>query len=282
LHVLTAEIRPGRGSVVLAVHTGVAHEGKIDQEAFSGFLFGFGEMDDDYRQRAMAHGDQFDGQGLIAGVDGEGIPKFWEVNGSSMKLLPSELEQIVPQPRSANENLRLEFDITPEGEAVLKVTDALNGILLSEAFYHLPDPKSLAGNVALIAHKGAGKDNVSFWFENLHVSGSKLHSIPERVLGPVINTELTQQQDTLKIAAQLAAADSSLLFPVLLEYRKMGTEGHWDKVFVHAADSGNIAVFQVENLENNALEYRVSCPDLDEALGEPHYFEGKIPKPVLE
>ena len=82
------------------------------------------------------------------------------------------------------------------------------------------DGQRLIGNVAIAAHPGqiSGDDECGvYWFNALKLSGTRFKQMPERSFGPILATQYTLHENTLKMTAQLAPvsvedADSARLF----------------------------------------------------------------------
>ncbi len=123
------------------------------------------------------------------------------------------------------------------------------------------------------------RGNVTFWFKDWKVSGSKVEAYEDRAWGPVLFTQYTLSRRVLKLKAQMPPVGNGCRV-VGLEVRDSGTE-RWRPVDEAVIDPlARTATFRVGNWDDTRdTPYRVVYP-LVSAGGtmEEHYFTGTIRK----
>ena len=115
--------------------------------------------------------------------------------------------------------------------------------------------EKLIGNIALVSHPGTGEQPGSFWFNNLKVAGDKLMNTSE-TSGPVISSQYTLSNNTLKITAQLAPIAITDPQEVLFEINK---EGSWQEIAqAKIITPGYTATFKINDWESTLdTPYRI-------------------------
>ena len=146
------------------------------------------------------------------------------------------------------------------------------------------DGQRLIGNVAIAAHPGqiSGDDECGvYWFNALKLSGTRFKQMPERSFGPILATQYTLHENTLKMTAQLAPvsvedADSARLF--------INKADEWNLVSTGAViRPGNTVQLRVENWDSSKdVPFRVEYVAKDwDGTRKIHAWSGIIRKEPL-
>lgn len=185
---LTGRVKESNGSMTLRVKTGVL--GKLDSlnsDAASGFLIGVGDSMD-YRSSALIHHSRGAGSGLFVGIDTQGNLFIRDQENNDSLLAHTNISKKI------GKEVELRLGIHSDGDTknVLEISAFSNdGEEINHLRYESLSNADIAGNIALVSHPGTGENPASFWFRNLHISGSRLEQIPERNLGPIISAQYT-------------------------------------------------------------------------------------------
>ena len=165
----------------------------------------------------------------------------------------------------------------------VKAIDPATGEVISSAAKTVA-PERVLGNVALVSHPGSqqqGKSPALFSFAGWSLDGDAIEHDATHALGPIIATQYTLSEGTLKVSAQLLpmAEDD----PTMLQLQAL-KDGGWVTVATadFAAPHYN-AVFTVNNWdETKDTPFRVTYR-LGGSLNEPAYFwSGTIRKDPVE
>jgi hypothetical protein len=223
VHLLTRSLKRNRGSFTVRILTGqidAAHT--PSEDSWTGFLIGCGGGQVDYRLSALTHHKPAADGGLLAVVNGHGIPSFrdnsidyagegtWNVSGS---LDPADVPVCASETTNVRESRTLlqgSAILELHGEyrngaclLVLNVMDQVTGELVGTARIDNVPEDAVDGSIALVSHLGPVDSRNGFWFRELYIAGSKVAGDDSRVFGPVLGTQYTLSRGILKLTAQM-------------------------------------------------------------------------------
>ncbi len=206
---LTQEILPTPGSLLLEVELGPLQPDLKMEEGWAGLRIGTRGNFSDYRDDAIF------GRGVNCGVTTDGRLFIADLSASAPTLDPSK-------------PIRLRLTSEP-GTLTITAFDP-TGPVLSEYKRERVPADWLPGLVALVCSHGPVRrsperstaadfgfaarphtergGNVRYWFKNLKVSGSQVAPRPERAWGPLLFNQFTLSNKTLKMTVQLAPLNS--------------------------------------------------------------------------
>jgi alkaline phosphatase D len=239
-HLINYRLVDNNGDFFAKVDGGAIQSSQNEDAAY-GFLLGAGSKLDVWGA-SLIQQKTGPGAGLFAGITAAGYLFVKDMeSGKDLKVLKTELLK--------NKDLSIETNYENStytlsvkyGEKKLSLTDI--------------DRERLIGNIALVSHPGTGENPGSFWFNNLEVSGSKLHKLDETA-GPIISTQYTMNNNILKMTAQMAPIGKTDPQEVFLEVEK---EGNWQEISkTKIITPGYTATFRVTNWDSSTdLPYRV-------------------------
>ena len=220
VHLLTHRLTAD-GTASLRVRTGILGDAEaVTPTAESGFLIGAGQGMD-YRAAALIHRNGGPGAGLFVGIDGQG------------RLFIRDLEQARPVRRSQTGGrggrvfqfallARSEASVGRPTDVLLELTTVpLAGgpciITLSavsvgsekrraQVTYAI-NAERLLGHVGLVCHPGVNDDGragrARFWYRDWSVGGDRFIEEAQRNCGPILSTQHTLSEKTLKMTAQM-------------------------------------------------------------------------------
>jgi phosphodiesterase/alkaline phosphatase D-like protein len=239
-HLINYRLADNNGDFLAKVDGGALQSSQNEDAAY-GFLLGAGPKLDVWGA-SLIQQKTGPGAGLFAGITAAGnlFVKDME-SGKDLKVLQTELlkdKALNIETKSENSSYTLTLKY---GDQKLSVTDI--------------DRERLIGNIALVSHPGTGENPGSFWFNNLEVSGSKLHKLDETA-GPIISTQYTISNTILKMTAQMAPVGKTDPQEVFLEVEK---EGNWQEISkTKIITPGYTATFRVTNWDSSTdFPYRV-------------------------
>jgi phosphodiesterase/alkaline phosphatase D-like protein len=207
VHLLTRQLGSGTGDIEISVRVARVGGGPIGKgQGSTGFRIGIQGPLDDYRNALIY------GTGLEVGITASGglfIGKVEDAKAGAIELTGDVIE------------LRLSAKPHAKGYAVaLLVYDDTNK-KLGELRREDITADQLVGNVALVANfgrpaprgkrQGAGKAaGAGRWsFADWKVSGSKVESHDDRAFGPILFSQYTLSQGTVKLTAQMAPVSTT-------------------------------------------------------------------------
>lgn len=280
LHMIDKCISEITGTIKMTVITGrVDDYPPMSESDWTGFLIGAGDLEMDYRARALIHKNHGNGGGIIAAINGKGYPVFID-NESGNIIDPADYSGN-PIPISQMQPVSLNLELLPRGnQYVLKVTashinnpdESVSSNIMIE------DPNRLTGNIALIANGGANSNGQSFWYTDWKVSGSKIITIREQQHGPVMGVLYTVSHNILKLTAQLAPVSVADEQEVSMEMVDKET-GKWEEITTsQILLPGYIAQFRINQWNPGTdVPYRIKYNLRDEkGRLKAYYFHGTI------
>ncbi|WP_163379733.1 alkaline phosphatase D family protein [Cyclobacterium sp. SYSU L10401] len=255
LHCLTHQLGSGSGNFSLQVNLRwLNSDSKGLPEAHTGFRLAAKGKFEDYRSAAVF------GQGLDAGINGQGFLFIGEKTGTQQLSLDGEI------------TLKLEGS---GNELQLKAQHPENGKLLAMLTYSQPEA-TWEGNLALLAHMPVDDTAApSVSFSDWQISGDKITGDEAQAFGPICFAQYTLHHGILKLAAQLAPVAG---IPDLQLSLQTQQNGQWETLQRAIPDPlGRVAHFRQENwIAEKATPYRVKL-DLPLKSGiKSYYYTGTI------
>ncbi len=262
----------------------------------AGLLLGAGGEAIPYQLSALCHTRPAPDGGLAVGVDAAGrvvfrdnetnhTPGNWSVGG---RLKEGEFETLTAAERSdpvrgrpMPETFRLHLTAQPEGVAytlLVEVFDATRGELWSSATLQGVTPALVEGNLSIFSHLSANAQGTGWSFRGWRAWGEKILLHTERDFGPVLATQFTVHNRTLKLTAQmppLGDDDASAAHLATLE------NGEWcTRASAQLEEDAYVFAFRVEDWDSSRVcEYRVTY---DLRLGPEQttecHWQGTIPR----
>ena len=280
LHLLSLRMNPEARPFKISVITGsISKSGKLNDDAFSGFLIGAGAHLDQ-RAAALIHHAPGPEGGILLGMDGRGRAVVRSMEKEGYPVLASS-EDKPAKKRNKNLILLKGFSAADGYHLILEIKSPKKSPGISTVEYVIDDPQTLAGNIALVSHPGTGENTTSFWYDKWIVSGTKINPLAERPCGPIISTQHTLSNGTLKLTAQLMPVGKTDSKTVSLEIRK---DGKWQEIAeAELVVPGYSATFKIDNWEDDQpWDFRAAYK-LKDSKGQlnSHYWGGTImPDPV--
>lgn len=223
----------------------VEFTGQADQSAkvVGGFIIGTRDEVGDWRRRAL-----FPQQGVRVGINAQGYA-----------VIDDTLSD-----KSLNMARPIDIEIAYDAKlTTLSVTAQSNRQRVSAQ--KKIDPQAVAGGVALIAQaprkrpNAQGQDAMTWQFQRVTLDGGGIHVHPDRTFGPILWSQYTLSDRTLKMNVQMPPIGQGDAQSVTLETDL----GHgWQ----HAADApidpdARTALFRIENWPSEKdVPYRVVYP----------------------
>ena len=267
VHLLTRQIGDGRGPFQMSVRVG-----RLDGKAFGegkgsvGFRIGIKGPLDEYRNNLIF------GSGLDAGLTADG------------RLFIGDLPAPDGTPiRTDAKNISLNLVVVGtqgDGNLVfLAAHDADTKELLGEARLEGVPDKRLAGNIALVANFGVPRrrrqrgeghpaGTGAFWFSVWTLDGDKVDVHNDRAFGPILFSQYTLHEGTLKLTAQMppiGEQDSQTVRMQLKEGNDWKTVGEEP---IHP--QARTATFRVENWDaTKDVLYRLLYNEVDQIARNP-------------
>jgi alkaline phosphatase D len=260
LHLTDKYVDEKPGNLHMTVLTGrISELTNLDASSFSGFLVGAGDLQMDWRARALIHNNHGNEGGIIAALNGTGKIVF--IDNETGKYLESSASIDQDLPLRADRPVKLELQMDPRGNTcvlTLRASYADKGKTLSSSTIIIDRPDKMTGNIALIASGGADNNGQSFWYKDWEIKGTKLTSAPEQQLGPIIGTLYTLSNKILKLTVQIAPV--SFADEQVVELDLMDKRMHrWKKISSsQLVIPGYTAHFRVDPWDSiNKVDYRI-------------------------
>ncbi len=270
VHLLTRRLGAGEGDLVMSVRTGLVEAGgKVSPQSAAGFLIGVGR-ELDYRAAALAHHSPGPGGGLFAAIDGSGAMFIRDFSQTPTDDQPDG--DLARQSRGAGtpKEVELRLAVKPvSGKYTLTIAshDPQSGKQIGSVILKDIEPERLVGNLALVSHPGGGSTAGRFWFRDWRVSGSKVAMYDDQLCGPILCTQYTLHENTLKLTAQMMPVGDNDNSTVSLQVM---TDGTWQTAaFTKIVVPGHTAPFRVDRWDSTRdTPYRVVY---DLRLGDNQY-----------
>lgn len=279
LHIIDRYLSDRQGSIHMQVTTGLIKKAGTEvEETWSGFLVGAGNLDMDYRRRAMIHGVPGNQGGLIVALDVQGdILVIDNETGQQIQRIEPADKRVHDMRRKVS----FYFELETRDDAyrcIISARDTENDYEINRLETTLEPIHEVDGNMALICNGG------TFWFNDWHIHGSKVRYERNQQLGPVIGIQYTISDQKLKLTAQLAPISESdeqvAILQVLDKKNKKWIEVSSSQVNL----PGYTATFTIGEWDTRVShDYRVLY-HLDDEKGSriPYYYYGMIVKDPVE
>lgn len=319
VHLLTHRLGEQQESLVMSVRTGLIDaSNRFEGAAFNagtGFLIGAGGRTMDYRAAALVHHSPGPAAGFFVGVNGRGKPFVLDFEEPLKFGEKPPLDAMLPADRKTEIHRGVLNDVTitvtlaPQGDQYQISVSAINhetGEDLGTTTVAVAAER-VVGNLALVSHPGGEQKSARYWFRDWNeerrkfekwagatarfwyrdwkISGGKLEPEPDHAVGPVLSTQYTLHQGTLRLTAQffpVGEADASSADLELFEV------GRWSKVAnAEIVTPGYTATFVVPDLNpRQSLDYRVvyrnGPTEGDDSQGASSVFSGTIQKDPVD
>ncbi|KPK82384.1 MAG: hypothetical protein AMS27_14610 [Bacteroides sp. SM23_62_1] len=286
LHMIDKYISEKTGNINISVLTGRIDDLQLLHESdWTGFLIGAGNLEMDFRTRALIHKNHGNTGGIIAALNGKGNIVF--IDNETGNIIPSTIQSNQPIILSKARTVRLDLELLPQGNQYflsLKATYIDDRNKMASSSIIVENSGILTGNIALIANGGYNNKGQSFWYDKWNVRGSKITTVKEQQFGPVMGVFYTVDQNTLTLTAQIAPVSAADEQEISLEIIDDIT-GEWEQLaLTQIMIPEYIAVFRLKDWspESNT-DYRIKYQIRDHrgAL-KVCYFYGNIMKNPVE
>lgn len=260
LHMTDTYIADKSGNVHMSVLTGrISEYFTVNESDYTGFLIGAGDLEMDYRARALIHNNHGNEGGIIAGLNGSGRIIF--IDNETGGIIESTENQGRLLPLRSDVPLKLDLKLNPRGNTsvlTLKAEDPGDDKRSISSSIIIDQTSKLTGNITLIANGGADNTGSSFWYSNLEIDGSKLMNDPDQQFGPIIGILYTLSNNILKLTVQLAHlsdADDQVVYLDLIDKKTH----HWRTVSsAQLVTPGYTAHFRIDPWDSlNVVDYRI-------------------------
>jgi alkaline phosphatase D len=261
---LTRDVATREGTLEVSVRLGrLEGETRPLGEGFVGFRLGIHGAFHDYRDSAVR------GTGLQAGISGDG------------RLFVGTLGEDAPRLPSVNGPVVLRLQARPGGStppvSEVTLTARAEGRPVVSLVREDVPSEWLTGGLAVVASAGEVRPTPTppemlpgfgerwgtergghyrFWFEDLHVGGTRVDAHPERGFGPILFALHTLSRGVLKLTAQLAPLDEP---GATVELQATRPGGGWRSVATATVDAASrTATFRVPHWDDSRdTPYRV-------------------------
>lgn len=204
VHLTCWQIQRPQGGLTVSVRAGVAGAAAGSRRppatAFAGLLIGAADGDLDPRAACLVQSTPGPDGGYLLGVDGSGVLFLRE---HSEREDRKQKTALLAAGAAVLDDVRLTLTIKRRGRVSRltgRATDAAGTELGTVVLDDVPTA-ALRGNLALVSHRGDGKERARFWFDDWQAEGKMLVHHPERALGPIVAAFHTLSRGTLKLSA---------------------------------------------------------------------------------
>jgi len=283
VHMLSRFLTEKPGNLNMEMYTGLVDEKSVlDAGHWCGFLIAAGDLEMDYRGRALVHRNHGKAAGYIAAVNGEG--KIIFIDNETGDIINNEQESGSPVLFSGGRNVKLNLELVRAGEKYELIMSAMNQGNEISAKISISDVDRLTGNIAIVANGGGNTKEDSFWFSNWIINGSKLKLIQEQRFGPVLGVLYTISEGSLKMSVQMPPISPADAQEVILEVVDMET-GEWKRVSSsQIIIPGYVAVFRLDAWnDSEAHDYRIVYPLYNEnGVIKEYFYYGLIARDPID
>jgi len=262
VHSLTHQLKEGDGDFSMQARLGLS-EGQTtsaSEVAFVGFKFGAVGHRNDYRSNILHDLESGFAEELI-----QEPPLLAGFTTEGRLLIGSEFSEQVLSSDHMKDAV-LELDVVYAAKvAKVRLTVSVSNQEIA-AFDSTIEREFLSGNVALACHglnpprvkRRDAKDlnHPKFWFSDWNVSGEKFSSHPEQTFGPILWSQYTLHENTLKLMAFFVPMETEANKTAELQVRS-GTS--WNTVAESTIEPlSRAALFRVDNWDSTVdQDYRV-------------------------
>ncbi|MGH8019345.1 MAG: alkaline phosphatase D family protein [Opitutaceae bacterium] len=273
VHVLTRQLGERRGNFAMSARLGRAGGGAFGGGQGSvGFRVGIEGPLREYRNSLIF------GEGLDAGIGGDGVLFIGDLSGERPPALASDVEavelKLTAEPVSDSDG---EYEVRlaaldPAGRELGAITRSVPA-------------RRLVGNLALVCNFDiAAKRNAAardwgagrFWFSDWTIAGSKIEAHPERAFGPILFSHYTLSGGVLKMTAQMPPLGVEDAQNVRLQLQR---DGAWQTIAEEPIlPDARTATFRIERWDGTRdWSYRlVYDPAARDGGGAGHHWTGIV------
>ncbi|GAB5559023.1 MAG: hypothetical protein SynsKO_06700 [Synoicihabitans sp.] len=264
VHTLTHQLREGDGSFRMKVRLGVLDDSHLsaDKPGFAGFKLGSVGHRDDYRSNILHHlqngfcRDLMKAPPIRAGLSSDGRLIIGD-HYSDDRVDVAQMQDLV-----------LELKASYRGNTVTLDLIAKHGGQSAASMRTTIERDSLTGNVSLACHgvnPPANQNRVigevghtRFWFSDWSVSGEKFQANPEQTFGPILWSQYTLHQNTLKLMAFFVPLENEAARQKAELQTRTGV--NWKTIATSVIDPlSRTALFRVDDWDcKRDQEYRVN------------------------
>jgi hypothetical protein len=286
VYMLTRQFKSGDGDISMQVDVGfIAPEVMKERLGWAGFKIGIKGEFDDYRDNAVK------GVGLHAGILTSGKLFIGEYGQAEIGTLSNAAQQNLTEkgvtiqlkasPAEA-ESYQLELSaLDKEGKELEKITKKVSALGLEGGLALVSDfPRNLPeeGFESTLKISHGEYDQPSFWYTNWKISGSKVAKKPEQAFGPILFSQYTLSNGTMKMTAQMPPIGEQDAQEVKLQVKEGNSWKDAGTAGIHPM--ARTATFKVENWKDTEdVNYRLVYEWSNDG-GEitPYYLEGVVKK----
>jgi alkaline phosphatase D len=263
VHSLTHQLKEGDGEFTMRTRLGLAENqpDSVSETAFVGFKFGAVGHRNDYRSNIL-----HDMNGAFAAELMQEPPLRAGITTDGRLALGSEFsESLFTLDQLDNASLELEVsyaDRVVKARLSLTLSDRESRILEVEI-----ERDALLGNVALACHglnaprlkrrDGSEPSHPRFWFSDWAVEGDKFSAQPKQAIGPILWTQYTAQEGTLKLMAFFTPMEAGASRTATLQIR---SASGWRTIAESSIEAlSRAALFRVDDWDSSIdQDYRVT------------------------
>lgn len=301
-HILPLRIDPSDPKAPMTLSTTISPfgDGSLKAGAFGGILLGAGNSSVDYRITALVQQVPAPDGGLLAVIDGEGMPRLLDFStprkGGFSWTLPRDttLETLKPLAKAGAPagNSRIDFSkpveiqvtIWPNGENFDLILDVRSdGKKVNTITANGLKRGTIDGGMALVSHRAQKKQNLGWRFNGLTIETDDpagwIKQYNDRNWGPVLAVLYTLDRGEtghfLTLNALFPPSEEAQLGDVILEAET--SDGSWSIIDSNTLQpkSFNVSFSSLQVDEHLGRRYRVR----GEYDGEPFEWIGKLRAP---
>ncbi len=266
VHVLSRRLVNAKGSFETSVE--IQLEKPMEGKASAGILFGAG-AGQDVRQAALIHHSYGKNGGLYLGISRDGKLFLRDFETADVRLTEVALKgNIFDSPV----NLILTLD---EANQLTAIATSEEGELGRIDKFQIPAERA-EGSIALVSDPDPDTKEGRFSFDNWSISGDRASTGQRTSAGPVIGSQYTLHNNTLKLTAQLMPIGKEDADEVEFQLKE---DGKWKTVQVtKVVLPGYTAAFKLNNWDDSkGRAYRIKYEFKGSFMArEIHYRNGYI------
>ena len=244
-------------------------------EGLTGFLFGVGQGDLDFRAAALGQASGGEGGGILAAMDENGRLSFMdhgsEIDSIILSPMPSQtIGNIGP-----SQNLvTLELQINPRPDGNFSVTliaaDNRDNVLGTASLTSVPARRVIGGiSLSSLSRRGRRVPGARWAITNIATGGDKVTHSASRALGPVIGTMYSLSRGVLRMTAQfmpIVSLRETNRGVARFQFRRNSSEP-WQNGPRADISSAYVATFRMEGWDSSVpTQFRVIFNGQNETL----------------
>ncbi len=251
----------------------ITPEAMAGDKSYAGFIVGAGDLQTDYRARALTHRSFGKNGGVLAVVYDKKL-MFLDME-DSLKQLPSHTIK-GNELKLTSQDIILDLKAEKKDTGFVMVLSALKSddkSLISSISCKL-DPAKTGGNIGIVANGSAGNERM-YWFKHWKLSGRKMIQDNTQKFGPIVSAMYTIHEQVLKLTAQLTPVGDNDPQKVILEVMENNT-GNWEEIAqAKLIVPGYTATFRIADWNRGETRYRIkyTCPANNDR-SKSYYYQG--------